>query len=370
MACEILISKKNILKIGLSISFALCMISNYTVGGNTAFLLEQENIRYLVYIISFISLISSICIGKLEITKSYVLKALVGLIGVFVLMFFYNHGFDDLFRLLILFPFLFIKPIREIEIKKIFSYFLYISVLVSICLSLYNGIFFDGLIHKGRLLTNSNDPNFSAIYAMLGGMMSDKLNNKTTKFCYWLIGLLTQSRNFLLFLISFYIIRWLKNRSAISKVHPLFGFILLQIGVILLGGYMLLKVNFDNQNRLADGSNKLRFMYTAEGIAYLASGKEALFNGAGPAYWSVERGGTGMAGTTGALHNSYLSLMVEKGIIYAVINLCFLFLIVNKNRVLENIEYIYSFLIPTLFLGGMFSGIFLYSWCYILSVRK
>ena len=368
---ELLLPKKLLLKLGLSISFVLCMISNYTVGENANFLLEQENIRYIVYFVSFIFLLFFIyCNRELEISKSCFFKTFSGIIGVLLLILFYNHGVDDLFRLLVLFPFLFIKPIQETKIKKILSFSLYVGVLVSLCLSVYNGIFFDGEVHKGRLLTNSNDPNFSAVYAMLGFMASDKINNRKTKFCYLLIGIFTQSRNFILFLISFYVVRWLKCRSAISKINPLLSFVLLQIGVVLFGGYMLLRMSFDNQNLLADGSNKLRFTYTAEGIVYLLSGKEAIFNGAGAAYWSTAKGGTGSAGTTGALHNSYLSLMVEKGIIYAIINLCFLFLIVDKNYTLENVEYVYSFLIPTLFLGGMFSGIFLYSWCYILSIRK
>ena len=84
---ELVISKKLLLQLGLSISFALCMISNYTVGENANFLLEQENIRYLVYFVSFVFLLLFIyCNGKLEISKSCLLRTFLGIIGVFLLI--------------------------------------------------------------------------------------------------------------------------------------------------------------------------------------------------------------------------------------------------------------------------------------------
>ena len=371
---EMLILKNNILKVGVTISLFLCMISNIIVGGESMgflYFLDQENIRYLIYLITFLSLFFHVCLNReLIVNKCNILTFAIYILFLFVLIGVSNNQYiDGLFRLLILFPFLFVFPICDFEIKKILSAFLYLALLISFCSSICNGPFF-----KGRFVTNSNDPNFSAIYALLGFMLSDKLKNKKTKFCYLLIGIATQSRNFILSIIVFYVIRKLRGSMIFDaffyKFRPLYVFVLLQFFVVLLGWYMLLNMDFDSQNKLADGSNKLRFMYTAEGMVYLTSGKDALLDGAGPGYWSIEKGGTGTAGTTGALHNSFLSLMVEKGVFYALINLLVIFLIVDKNYIRENVEFIYSFLISTLFLGGVFSGVFLFFWCYILSVRK
>lgn len=371
---SIFVCKTHILKIGVTISFILCLISDTTVGGGNVgllFFLEQEILRYPIYLFAFLSLILYVYYNSvLKISKRLFWKIGVCFLLLFMLMHYsVNYGSDDLFRLFILLPFLFLAPIGELEIKRKLSFFLYIAVVVSIILSIYNGI-----TNEGRFVFNSNDPNFSAFYAMLGFMASDKVKNSKTKFLYVIIGLATQSRNFIFFIIIFYSIRYFKKRVCLSaffdKIKPIYIFILSQMTVILLGAYMLMNTDFDNKNALADGSNKLRFMYTAEGLLYLVSGPEALFQGAGPSYWSVEKGGTGNAGTTGALHNSFLSLLVEKGLIYGFINLFFLFLVVDKNYISENLEFIFSFLIPTLFLGGVFSGLFLFSWCYILSIRK
>ncbi len=360
----------------LFVSFFICIISIFTMGyENTTVLafLEQKNVRYVAFAIAMLVLIADVYYRPVWAMSGpqYLLGSSLILLLTSVFVISDKHGISDILRLVILFPFMRVNEVDGRFLRIRFGQYLYLVPILMMCYSVYFGVF-----HQGRYIFSSNDPNFSAVYIMMGFMMADKLALRPLQVIFVVMGLMTGSRNFILFIFVFYFVRhtqgFLVLRVLYERINPLIVFLLMQLFVVLLGSYMLLCVNFNGGRSLAglaDGSNYLRFLYTDQGLDYLHNEKEAIWEGAGAKYWSVEKGGTGAAGTKGSVHNSYLSLMVEKGIVYGVLNLFVIFMVVNRSRQ-RGYEYIYPFLVVTLFLGGLFSGVYLFMWAFVLSVDK
>ena len=54
-----------------------------------------------------------------------------------------------------------------------------------------------GVREDGRLVYNSYDPNYSAIYVLFAFLMAQKMGEKTFSILFLILGILTFSRNFI-----------------------------------------------------------------------------------------------------------------------------------------------------------------------------
>jgi hypothetical protein len=237
--------------------------------------------------------------------------------------------------------------------------------------------FLGGLkFQSSRFIFNSSDPNFSAIYLLLGFMICNKLGYKI-KYVFLLMGILTFSRNFLLGILVFYFIKHIKKLKLFSDLlmhlHPFFVLIVIQIVLLALNAWFLSSVEIkigreSTYSSLNDTSNQLRFIANMDALNYLISGgKDAFINGAGDIYW--DKTGSSSSVSARPMHNSFLGEYVRLGIIYGLINCIVLFSFVKQHYREENYEYVYTYLVVSLFLGSLFGNVFLYCWCYILIVK-
>jgi hypothetical protein len=282
-------------------------------------------------------------------------------------------------RVVILFPFIFGN--KELDVKKYMKrrYFLLI-IFNSLLSSFLQNVFFYEVATKRpttRIIFNSNDPNFSAVYFFLCFLLTYKLEYNGLKYIFILLGLLTQSRNFVLGILVFYIIGYFERRPFFQKifikVKPIFVLILLQIAVLLFGTWFI--SSFERKTgrdtfSLNDQSNNSRFLYSTQGLVFLTSGKRmAVIDGAGEQYWQ-KGSGKGTIEVRSSLHNSFLALFVEKGIIFGIINCILLFTVINRYAKIGNYKYIYSYIFISLFLGSLVAGYYVLCLCYILAVKN
>jgi hypothetical protein len=372
---NIMTRQRNILSVGTTVCFIISLASAYYINDVICPIIfyDFEYLKYLIYVILFFSLFLYII---------YYYKETLGKNGIVLLLFCflllgglsYERNYIDLvgfFKLFLLTPFLFLKNGKNTG--KYLNKFVFVFLIFnSIFLSFIGGI---TDIDSIRFIFNSNDPNFSAIYLLFGFMICDKLKYNWLKCSYMVLGLTTGSRNFILAILVFYIIRNIKNIKMISfllkKIKPLYVFLIMEIVVIFLGMWFISSVDIstdEGTRALNDGSNRARFTYSTLGFLFLISGgKKAFVDGAGARYWET---GTVDSLMVRGVHNSFLGLFVEKGIIMGSIILLFLFFIVHSYYREENYEYIYAFLVASLFLGSLTANVFLFCWCYILAVRK
>jgi hypothetical protein len=283
-------------------------------------------------------------------------------------------------RVIIFFPFIF-GP-KEIDAKRYMkrSYFSLI-IFISLLSSFLQGTFFYD-IHKSRLTTrmifNSNDPNYSALYFFLCFLLSYKLRYSGLKYIFLFLGLLTQSRNFILGIMVFYIIGYFESipffQKIFSKVKPIFVLVFFQIAVLLFGAWFINVAKSESDRdtfSLQDDSNIARFTFSAQSLLFLSSGtRMAVIDGAGEEYWQRGNGKGTAKIIWGPAHNSFLGLFVEKGIIFSIINCILLFVIMNQYTRVSNYKYIYSYLFMSLFLGGFTMGYNLLCFYYILSIKN
>lgn len=338
----------------------------------TIVFLEQSYIRFLVYGISFLFLILFLIHNGIYLRKR-VFYTLLLVLGAIVALQLYRSFFDvnDFFKILILLPFLFIERVNVSDLRNrklffagVFAFFLLFSLLY-------------GAREDGRLVYNFYDPNYSAIYVLFAFLMAQKMGEKTFSILFLILGILTFSRNFILAILVFYIIRRLKQNTFIKKLLlkiRLFPFFIITNITLSLIGFAIISLFEPVSGRggvsLNDGSNRLRFTYAVEGVLYSISGREALLLGAGDKYWPASKGGTGKAEISGRVHNSFLDCIAIKGTIYTLIYVFFIFSIVKEKYQDDNYEYVFSFLFAMFFLGDLLGGLYVYCWCFILSLQR
>ena len=373
------LKQNNVLVGVLTLCFMLSMLSFQNTTGimPTLFYFNIYYFRHLIQGLPFLALViymtcnrnSDIYINK----KTFYIYILCIILLFFLTFFRTSINIFDIFRIVVLFPFLFIK--QGISFKYSIKYYIWLIIINSVFLSFTQGFFF---FDTSRFIFNSNDPNFSAVYSLLGFMICYKLNYKTQKNIFLLMGILTQSRNFFLGIIVFYLIKYMSNLSYFSmilkKIKPMFALVIMQIAIILFGFWYIVNVEpFVGRETLAvnDFSNYIRFTLSTQGVMFLITGSRmAVVDGAGERYWSKAVGGKGSLDMAGGVHNSFLDLLVTRGLIYGIINIIVIFAIVHRYYTTKNYKYIYSYLTMSLFLGGLASGPFLLCWVYILTVKE
>jgi hypothetical protein len=377
---NILPGQKDILSAGATVCFIISLASAFYINDERCpiFFLDVEYLKYLIYGILLSSLyLYSIYGYKRRIEIKGIAVFIFCLLLLIVLSYMRNYlDMVDFLKLLLLVPFILLG--KEADLRKYLkkTYFVFL-IENSIFLSLVGGIVDSGTKESGvRFIFNSNDPNFSAIYFLFGFMICSKLKYKWFKYLFILLGLSTGSRNFILAILVFYIIRYIKGIKVFSfvlkKIKPLYVFLFMEMLVIFIGIWFIFSVDISagrNSAGLNDGSNKARFTYNTLGLVFLVSGgRKSFIDGAGAGYW--ETGAVHPLMNRG-IHNSFLGYFVSNGIIAGSITLFFLFFVVHScfHRK-DNYEYIYAFLTATLFLGSLASNVFLFCWCYILAVKE
>jgi hypothetical protein len=363
-------SEKNILTLVLSELFLLSMVSNYYISNqkSTIFFLSNDVLQYLIYSVAFFSFFIYLMNTGVYLKQKTLILFLIFFLLTIVLFLIRNDKKVSIFiRLIGLCPFLFIiNHIRaEVFIKR---YHFYLIIFFSIFYSVLGGSTFSG---GRRFIFNSNDPNFSSVYFLLGFMICNKLNYKV-KYVFILLGILTFSRNFLLGILVFYFIKYIKQykyfSTILKRIHPFIFFIVMQVVVLAFGAWFLLNVEIkpgreEMYSSLNDNSNQFRFLASSFALEYLLTGgRDAFINGTGD---DIKGGLSGYVP-----HNSYLGLFVRMGILYGLINCIVLFAFIKQNNRPENYEYIYSYLVTSIFLGALDGNIFLFCWCYILIVKS
>ena len=377
------IKHHNVLIKTISLCFLISMLSFFGINDFKPMLpfLDIYYLRHFIFGMLLLGLVIYIIYTfncSVYLNKTGLVFFLVCTIALLLLFFFRDSiNISDFLRFVVLFPFLFIQQGIDVK-KKLKKIYVWLIICNSIFLSFTQGFIFNDYWNEAhRFIFNSNDPNFSAIYLLLGFMVCYKLGYKFPKYIFFLMGALTQSRNFILGIIVFYLIKYTENNPFVlmifGRIKPIFMLIIMQVAIILFGYWYIVSVEprYGRETLfLNDASNFARFTFSTQGFFFLASGsKMAIVDGAGERYWARELEGKKTVNIEGTVHNSFLDLFVSKGIIYGILNIIILFVIVDKYRTSKNYKYIYTYLVMSLFLSGLTSGFFLLNWLYILAIK-
>ena len=352
----------------LLFSILLILISNTFVESNFLFV---ENIKNIIYILLFISF--SIYLSVEKIRKENIV--LISIIFVLIYTFLYIESFFTQIELelyikpILILPFFFYTFYNDKYKKEIFTILLIFLVFTFI----YSQM--QGFFRGNRLSSSSIDPNTSGLYILFAFYLARKINSKILMFIFLILGILTLSRNFILAIICLYIFNYLKQIKSILKFLKInFVILLILLNIFLVSFSFFVKyLEFSqettwNNNRLFvvfDESNDIRFKINRDVIENLFTSNENFLFGLGSDYPANEKYDINYKA-----HSGLLDFLTMYGFIYTSLYLTLLYYIIKNTVTYENIEYVYSYSIFSLFLPGAFGGIYLIILLFILNFQK
>jgi hypothetical protein len=172
-----------------------------------------------------------------------------------------------------------------------------------------------------------------------------------------------------------YIFNYLKQIKSILKFLKInFVILLILLNIFLVSFSFFVKyLEFSqettwNNNRLFvvfDESNDIRFKINRDVIENLFTSNENFLFGLGSDYPANEKYDINYKA-----HSGLLDFLTMYGFIYTSLYLTLLYYIIKNTVTYENMEYIYSYTIFSLFLPGAFGGIYLIILLFILNFQK
>lgn len=352
----------------LLFSILLILISNTFVESSFLFV---ENIKNIIYILVFIS--CAIYLSVEKIRKENIV--LISIIFVLIYTFLYIESFFTQIELelyikpILILPFFFYTFYNDKYKKEIFTILLIFLVFTFI----YSQM--QGFFRGNRLSSSSIDPNTSGLYILFAFYLARKINSKILMFIFLILGILTLSRNFILAIVCLYIFNYLKQIKSILKFLKInFVILLILLNIFLVSFSFFVKyLEFSqettwNNNRLFvvfDESNDIRFKINRDVIENLFTSNENFLFGLGSDYPANEKYDINYKA-----HSGLLDFLTMYGFIYTSLYLTLLYYIIKNTVTYENIEYVYSYSIFSLFLPGAFGGIYLIILLFILNFQK
>ena len=337
----------------LFISFALLMMSIISSSKNNLLvvILGSDYFRFISCFFAFFSLLINVSYNKMKVN---IYPFVLLLLMIFVLqMYRCRFDFDDIAKVVMLAPFLLLNRVetKSLPYKKSLGVFLFILYVI-----------YGFMMHNEklglRLNYSSSDPNMSAIIVLIAFMFASKVNSRFLEVFFAILGLLTQSRNFMLAIFVFYLVKFLKKNNLccflLRKIKIIPFYVVLNITFTLFISFFILsmdKASGRDTFSLNDGSNRLRFLYALEGLDYV---DDVIVDGAGYAYWPVSKDGTGLAEVSGRVHNSLIDLIIIKGVFYSLIYLILFSYYFKYKYVYYNYEYVFSYFVASFFVGVQF----------------
>ena len=192
---------------------------------------------------------------------------------------------------------------------------------------------------------------------------------------FLILGILTLSRNFLLAIFILYLFSFIKRTSILNKLLKVnFVTILILFNIIVLGiSYGYKYIDFSEGSgqdtsrltNVADESNAIRFQVNRNVIEELFSSTQNFIFGLGSDYPVNKDYSIGYKS-----HNGFIDFLGMYGFVYTLLYLMLLYLIVNKDKNFQNIEYVYSYAIFSLFLPGLLGGVYLILFLFILRFKS
>ena len=352
------------------ISFVLFMMSITSSSENNflAIVFGSYCFRLIGWSFVFLSLFVKMFYDKIKVD---IFPFILLLLMIFILQIYRcRFDFDDIIKVVMLAPFLLLN---RIETKSL-PYKKSLGILLFLLYVIY-GLFMHNEKFGLRLNYSSSDPNMSAIIVLIAFMFASKVNSKFLEVGFSVLGFLTQSRNFMLAIFVFYLVRFLKRSKLFyvlfGKIRIIPFYVVLNIVFTLFVSFFILSMDEASGRdtfSFNDGSNRLRFLYALEGLDYV---DDVIVDGAGYAYWPVSKDGTGLAEVSGRVHNSLIDLIIIKGVFYSLIYLMIFSCYFKYKYVYYNYEYIFSYLVASFFVGELlFSTVYVCSWLFVLSLSS
>ena len=188
------------------ISFVLFMMSITSSSENNflAIVFGSYCFRLIGWFFVFLSLFVKIFYDKIKVD---IFPFILLLLMIFILQIYRcRFDFDDIIKIVMLAPFLLLN---RIETKSL-PYKKSLGILLFLLYVIY-GLFMHNEKLGLRLNYSSSDPNMSAIIVLIAFMFASKVNSKFLEVGFSVLGFLTQSRNFMLAIFVFYLVRFLKE---------------------------------------------------------------------------------------------------------------------------------------------------------------
>jgi hypothetical protein len=224
-----------------------------------------------------------------------------------------------------------------------------------------------------RAVTSIGDPNFSSYYLLLLFFLARKVGSSVLVFYTLTLGLLFLSKNFYLAIVVFYSALFFKKYiyNLLSKFNLKTGFCLLASHIILIVMALLFEGASANNAVSADGVSRLVNFSNSSDLIRLRINLYAVqevFGNVGSFFNGVDLKSFRSIYTT-IPHNALFFITLKSGVVFAIFYFSAVVYAINKKFSVENIPYIFSYMVFGLFLHTNYSLFGFVIFYYILSVK-
>lgn len=262
---------------------------------------------------------------------------------------------------------------KEYKMNKYHAYILYFVMSVAIIYWSFNSS-----SDEFRVTINGPDPNFSGAKILMFFFFCDKMDFKLGKILSFIMMFLIASRNLLLAIFIFYLIRFLKPKIGIILRKIQSFSLLIFLFLLLIFVVSLLFIEFSSVSRtkedrvgritsVSDTSNLLRFYNNFITFDKIINDPETLL-------WGLKDQYHDFFVYINPLHyyphNSLLSLLSEVGLLFFILYIAILSKVISKAFTYKNYEYLYSFLFFISFLHDFLKGILFLFFLSIFFISK
>ena len=368
------LDKRTVPNILLLIVILLSFITNDYAINNTNFMrfLYIEKVKYVIYLLLFVSFILQA--NLIKITKKEILNISIIIIFTYLFLFirisFRGIEVEMFIKVLLVLPLFFYNNLN-LNYKRFIYIMLYVFLFFAL-LYANDRAAFEGYMF--RLIYNSFDPNISSMYLLLGFFLARKINAKVLMIVFLIMGVATLSRNFLLAIIFLYLFTYIKKIQLFKTILKInFISLLIILNIIIIGlsyGFQYISYSEGSSRdtsrftNLADQSNADRFSANTDVINESFSSIDRDIFGLGLDYYSNTA-----YNTHRKAHNGTLDFFAMYGIVYTLLYFSLLYFIFNKVKNYENIEYVFSYGVFSLFLTGLLGGVYLILFIFILKFK-
>lgn len=336
--------------------------------------LKINNFLLIFFILNLIlSIYKTINLSKLELITT------VSFITIPFLLVYYKELLrilDFSKELIYLYPFFLFRRYEEEELNfkgiQLIYYLALISLIIQVCRYRY----------LDRMVLSVIDPNVSGGIILLFYYLSIKLNNKIGVIFSFLCCILFKSRNLILALMVFFLVRCFKKyfKKLIELVDIRIIFLIIYILFIFINILYLKKYNFnsieigysENISRLTnvvDHSNTYRFMFNTEILNNLLKNMKLFLIGGEKLYIpSVDKN----IFIEISPHNDFFKSVYFYGFIFTSIKFIYILGTIKKKiKIYENYEFIISYIVFGSFLGAiiLIPNVYIFYFCLLLDEK-
>ncbi|PPK46363.1 hypothetical protein [Clostridium algidicarnis] len=261
------------------------------------------------------------------------------------------------------------------------------SVYWGMCLSLLFQFYICIRNGEDLHLITTWDDNYSGIIIFLFFLFNYKNNKKFGKLITILYIVYLKSRGFVLMIVLFYIIKIFKsfidkakNMFFLNKIFKIF--IIMIVFIYFFSILWVYNISTSNlkpyKQGINDTSNRIRFLANVRVFDLIKENKSLIMYG----YDNDLKKVLGINSEDTAehqhfndmrlvqTHNTILSIIIKTGILFSVLYLLIVSKIIDKYYVKENIEYIFPYLINSMYMHSLLNTSFLVFWVLILHIPQ